>query len=87
MTPYNISSPVGILFERWPETVRLFTQNRMACPGCYLASFESLEGALQIYQINQAPFLKDIHKIITDSGCEGSQAFQELSDSAGEPKE
>jgi hybrid cluster-associated redox disulfide protein len=63
---FNLSSSVESLFERWPKTVQLFVRNQMACPGCYLAEFESLKGALQIYQIKPEPFLNDLHQIITD---------------------
>jgi len=66
MNSFNLSNSVESLFERWPGTVRLFVRNQMACPGCYLAGFESLEGALQIYQLKQEPFLNDLHQIILD---------------------
>jgi hypothetical protein len=70
---FNLSGSVERLFERWPGVVQLFIQNHMACPGCYLAGFESLEGALQIYQIEQGPFLNDLQKIISNHACSESQ--------------
>ncbi|HBY06510.1 MAG TPA: hypothetical protein DEH22_01470 [Chloroflexi bacterium] len=54
------------MFVCWPETIYLFIQNHMACPGCYLAKFESLGSALQIYQIAPSTFLDDLHQIITE---------------------
>ena len=61
---FALSNSVKSLFDRWPKTVQLFIRNQMGCPGCYLAEFESLNGALQIYQIKQEPFLDDLHQII-----------------------
>lgn len=86
MKPFDLSSSVESLFERWPETVHLFIQNQMACPGCYLAGFESLEGALQTYQIKQEPFIDGLRQIITDSKHGESQADQGPPDTKGEPE-
>lgn len=63
---FSLSSSVESLFERWPKTVQLFIRHQMACPGCYMAEFESLEGALQIYQVRQTSFLDDLQRIIKD---------------------
>jgi hybrid cluster-associated redox disulfide protein len=83
MNLFSLSSSVESLFQRWPETIQLFNQNHMACPGCYLASFESLEGALQIYQIKAKPFLDNLHQIVVDSDERQRQASQRNSDSKG----
>ncbi len=66
MKPVNLSSLVAEIFERWPNTVDLFMQNRMGCPGCYLAKFEELEGALSIYNISEDQFLEKLQKIIDE---------------------
>ncbi|MBN1668982.1 MAG: hypothetical protein JW862_17955 [Anaerolineales bacterium] len=50
--------------EAWPETVQVFLQHQMACPGCYLAEFDTLEGALQTYQVGPEPFLSDLQRIV-----------------------
>jgi hypothetical protein len=42
----KLSDSVESLFERWPGTVQVFIRHQMACPGCYLAEFDSLESAL-----------------------------------------
>jgi hybrid cluster-associated redox disulfide protein len=70
---FYLSRSVESLFERWPGTVQLFLQHQMACPGCHLAGFESLEGALQVYQIKHQPFLDDLHQIVADDGCSDDQ--------------
>lgn len=69
----NLSSSVESLFERWPGTVQLFIRHQMACPGCYLSGFDTLEGALQIYQIEEEPFLDDLQRIISDKASSGNQ--------------
>ncbi len=67
MQPISLSSPVSAIFERWPEAVDVFVQHQMACPGCYLSKFETLEGALIIYQIEPQPFLDRLNQIIAAS--------------------
>lgn len=61
-----LAGSVETLFERWPRTVQLFIQYQMACPGCDLAEFESLEGALQVYQLESELFLDDLKQIISN---------------------
>jgi hybrid cluster-associated redox disulfide protein len=63
----KLSNSVESLFERWPRTVQVFIQHQMACPGCYLAGFESLAGALRVYQIAPEPFLADLKQIISEN--------------------
>ncbi len=67
MKRVNLSSVVAEIFERWPNTVDLFVQHRMSCPGCYLAKFEPLNGALLIYNIPTQEFLEALEQIITES--------------------
>ena len=64
---FDLSGSVESLFERWPETVQVFIQHQMACPGCYLAEFESLEGALEIYQVEPESFLAELKQIISEN--------------------
>ena len=60
----TLSSPVKEILKQWPQTVELFLQFRMSCPGCCLAEFEYLENALHIYNIPKEPFLESLQKII-----------------------
>ena len=64
---FKLSNSVESLFALWPGTVQVFIQYQMACPGCYLAGFESLAGALQVYQVEHEPFLADLKQIISNS--------------------
>ena len=67
MNQDRLSNVVAEIFERWPNTVNLFLQNRMSCPGCYLAKFEQLDGALLIYDIPSQEFLEALEQIIIES--------------------
>ena len=67
MNHVNLSSVVAEIFERWPNTIDLFMKHRMGCPGCYLAKFEQLDGALLIYNIPSQGFLEALEQIIIES--------------------
>ncbi len=41
------------LLELWPQTARVFIDKRMACVGCAVAGFETIEEVAAIYE--QAP--------------------------------
>jgi hybrid cluster-associated redox disulfide protein len=64
---FKLSNSVESLFKRWPGTVQVFIQHQMACPGCYLVGFESLAGALQVYQVEEELFLEELKQIISKS--------------------
>ena len=73
---FILSDSVESLLKRWPGTIHLFIRNQMACPGCYLAEFESLEGALHVYQVTPEPFLGDLLQIIMgDENSENQEKF------------
>ena len=44
------------VMERWPETVKVFLKQKMHCPGCEMAPFETLEEAAAEYNL-QVDFL------------------------------
>lgn len=41
--------PVADVMRRWPETVKVFVEYRMACPGCPMAAFMSVADAAGSY--------------------------------------
>jgi hybrid cluster-associated redox disulfide protein len=41
------------IFDRWPGTIKLFLDYRMACVGCSLSSFDTLGDALKVYKLPQ----------------------------------
>lgn len=43
--------PVDTIMDRWPETIRVFIDHRMACVGCPVGSFHTLTDAAYEYQL------------------------------------
>jgi hybrid cluster-associated redox disulfide protein len=72
---FNLSGSVESLFERWPGTVQVFIQHQMACPGCHLAEFESLESALEVYQVEHEPFFDDLQQVISENKSSEREVF------------
>ncbi|MFN8471468.1 MAG: DUF1858 domain-containing protein [Anaerolineae bacterium] len=52
------------VLNRWPATVPVFMQHRMACVGCDLASFETLAEAVAIYGLDLKAFLAELELAI-----------------------
>jgi hybrid cluster-associated redox disulfide protein len=48
------------LTSRWPQAILVLARRRMACPGCSLAAFETLEEACRIYGISIDQLLEEI---------------------------
>ncbi len=65
VTPTTI---VADLLLTWPEVIPVFLDRRMACVGCNMARFETLQDASRIYGINPEQFLADINRAISQSG-------------------
>lgn len=55
---------ISEILDRWPEIIPIFINRRMACVGCSLADFMTLEDALDIYHINMEPFIEEIEHAI-----------------------
>jgi hybrid cluster-associated redox disulfide protein len=52
------------LIQKHPETVSVFVRNRMACPGCPLSSFDSLEAVMKSYGLDPRKFLGQLRKAV-----------------------
>jgi hybrid cluster-associated redox disulfide protein len=48
------------LASRWPRAILILARRQMACPGCGMAAFETLEEACQIYEISIDELLEEI---------------------------
>ena len=57
----HLKMSVARLLDRWPEAIPVFLEHRMACVGCSMAKFETLEDAALIYGLNPKEFLSEIH--------------------------
>ncbi len=51
---------VEALLQRHPAAVRVFLRHRMACPGCAMAPFETLEEVCRIYRVPVEAFLQEL---------------------------
>lgn len=65
VTPTTI---VADLLSAWPEAIPVFINRGMACVGCNMARFETLQDASRIYGINPEQFLAEINRTISQPG-------------------
>jgi len=59
-------SNIDELLTQHPETVGVFLQHRMHCPGCLAARFETLSEACRIYRIALLPLLHELRAAISN---------------------
>ena len=69
-----LHAPIATLLSRYPQVSRVIIHHRMGCVGCAFSKFHSLHDALEIYQLQQEPFLTEIRNLI---GVKDSQEFSE----------
>ena len=55
---------ISEILDRWPEIIPIFLNRRMACVGCSLVDFMTLEDALDIYHLNMESFIEEIENAI-----------------------
>ncbi len=56
---------VAELVTCWQETMPVFVHHRMACVGCPMAQFETLEGAAAVYGLKLDSFLNELQQTIS----------------------
>ena len=56
----SLQMTISEILDRWPEVIPIFLNNKMACVGCSLADFMTLEDALDIYHLNKESFIEEI---------------------------
>jgi hybrid cluster-associated redox disulfide protein len=56
---------ISELLERWPATAVIFQKHNMACVGCVVAPFYSIEEAISIYGLDREQFLAELAQAIT----------------------
>ncbi len=56
---------VADLLRCWHETIPVFMRHRMACLGCPMAVFETLEGAAAVYGLNPDAFIEELRQVIS----------------------
>ena len=61
---------VGDVLEKWPETVPVFQELKMACVGCAMAPFDTLDDVAAIYKVDLSQFMKSLYLAINSGGQE-----------------
>lgn len=57
---------ISDVLARWPETAVIFQKHNMACVGCVVAPFYSIEAAISIYHLDRDQFLQDLAAAIAN---------------------
>jgi hybrid cluster-associated redox disulfide protein len=52
---------IADVLDLWPQTVDVFLEHQMSCPGCYMSRFDTLEDAIQIYALAESAFLQELN--------------------------
>ena len=60
----SVNMTISEVLELWPETIPVFIQHKMACVGCSMADFMTLEDALDIYKIEEELFIEELNLAI-----------------------
>ena len=70
--PHTIAPDMTVqhLLTRWPWTARVFLDRRMACVGCPMAAFETIEEVARVYRQPPRSLLESLQR----SAAEGAQA-------------
>jgi hybrid cluster-associated redox disulfide protein len=61
---------ISEILDRWPEFIPVFLKHKMACVGCSMADFMTLEDALEIYKINEELFIEELNLTIQNRKSE-----------------
>ncbi len=64
LAPLARDLTVAELLNRWRETASVFVTRRMACVGCPLSAFETLDKAAAVYGLPLETLLADLEKAI-----------------------
>jgi hypothetical protein len=64
----NISEAnVASILQQWPQTNRVFLNQKTACVGCYLSRFCTLKDVITAYQLNERIFLAEVEQSLKQS--------------------
>ena len=55
------------ILRTWPGTIPLFLEYRMACVGCSMSAFDTLEEALNIYNLPQEEILNSLNSSVEET--------------------
>ena len=74
--PRNVDPdrPVDDVMRRWPGAIRVFLDHRMACIGCPIARFHTVEEACSVYGLERGAFLLALDTAMASSGMPAERA-------------
>lgn len=55
---------VADIMDRWPETIPVFLKHGAYCVGCEMASFETLEEVIGVFNLTLEGFEEELEQII-----------------------
>ncbi len=58
---------VTTLLRRYPAVVPVFFKHHMACVGCAIADFHTIEQAAALYELDLAQFVSELEYVIQNS--------------------
>jgi hybrid cluster-associated redox disulfide protein len=56
---------IADLLARWPRAVTAFALYRMACPGCPISRFHTVQDACLEYDADEKLFRAELHKAVS----------------------
>ena len=68
-TSYSFTSETSVhdLIQKWPQVIPVFIHFQMACVGCNMSAFETLEDAAKIYAVDPELFMQMLEENIQKS--------------------
>ncbi len=61
---FDLDTPVDEVLARHPELASQFVRHRMICVGCGMASFDTLDEAMQNYGLRLDDFLEELRGVV-----------------------
>lgn len=58
---------VGRLLSRWPEASPVFRRRKMACVGCYISEFDTLQDVAHNYHLDIKEFINEVINAIAQT--------------------
>lgn len=68
------------LLELWPRTARVFIDKRMACVGCPVAGFETIEEVAAIYEQDPEAFVQTLKQCVAEQPPEAESSHEQPND-------
>ena len=65
MEPQSISQSftVSEILQKYPETSRVFIEEKTACIGCYMARFCNLKDVARVYGLETETFIREMQQV------------------------